>query len=368
MIAFVADVHIGNPKSMGGSVKRGINKRGELVLAALHWAVQKAGHERRCTDFIACGDLFDSAHPEPQLIRATQVLFEDARALGMDAAVLLGNHEMNSDAMGDNSLAPLLPTVDVVDTPQLLQDDDVSLLLVPFRPGPAKEWLPRVVAQAAKDFKHPRRILVIHLGIQDGSTPPWLQGAHDSIRLEELREVMKAHGIQHAFAGNWHEPKLWPGEQTVCQVGCLAPTGWNNPGLGYGTMAFLHTRAEGPFKAGEVELVRVPGPRFVSTVKEVGEALKSGNKPYLRLSHDPVGQAAAEQAASDLRQAGVQVELIPDAAEAQVAMKQASGMAREATTVDGALAAYIEQMPLEEPELRPEVLARVRSFMAGAGS
>lgn len=367
MIAFVADVHIASPKSMGGRVERGINTRGELVLATLHAAVQLAG-QRRCTDFIACGDLFDSARPEPQLIRATQVLFEDARNMGMDAEVLLGNHEMNSEALGDNSLAPLLPTVGVVDTPQLSEDDDTSFLMVPFRPGPAREWLPRVVANAAKGFKYARRILVVHLGIQDGSTPPWLQGAHDSIRLEELREVMKAHGIQHTFAGNWHEPKLWPGEQTVCQVGCLAPTGWNNPGLGYGTMAFLHTTPSKGFKAGEVEVVRIPGPRFVSTVKEASEALKDGCQPYLRLPYEPAELASAETVAETMRKAGAQVELIPDAAEAQVAMKQASGVAREATTVDGALAAYVEQMPLEQPELRPEVLARVRSFMAGAAS
>jgi hypothetical protein len=364
-IAFVSDVHLGSPKQHGGAMERGVNRRGRLVLGALTRAVMEA-QDRKCDTLVSCGDLFDSAKPEPQLIREAQHIFEAAAKSNIDVVALLGNHEMTSEVRGDNSLAPLLPVADVSDSPALFQDDGLSLLAIPFKPGPASEWLPRVVAAAAKDFKYERRVLVVHLGIQDGSTPPWLQGAHDSIHVDALRELMHAHGFTHAFAGNWHEPKLWEeGGLTVCQVGCLAPTGWNNPGLGYGTMAFLHDGSRKGWSAGDVEVIPVPGPRFVSNAVEARRALSKGCQPYMRRTFEPSEEVEARAEGAALVEEDVVVELIPDATEAKVAMSQASGAAREATTVDAALAAYVGQMPLEDPELRQDVLAKVRSFMAG---
>ena len=74
--------------------------------------------------------------------------------------------------------------------------------------------------------------MCVHLGISDGDTPYFLDGADDSISVDRLRAVMRECGISYAFAGNWHRHQTWEADPCkVIQVGTLAPNRFSDDGL-----------------------------------------------------------------------------------------------------------------------------------------
>ena len=197
---FVADVHVGNHRRWGGPVKVGLNNRAREVLDALRLAV---GHTNNVGEpLVVLGDLFDTASPSPQMVYAVgEVLGQCENG----CYVLLGNHEFRSADEGDHALTPLswLENVEVVDVPTL----DGRTLFVPFQPGPAKEWLPDVLAGFQDDSRPVADVLCLHLGIEDGETPPWLRGADDSVTVDQLIDLAKEYGFREVYAGNWHKHK-----------------------------------------------------------------------------------------------------------------------------------------------------------------
>ena len=376
-IAWVADVHVGNHRLLGGQLEAGVNYRCQLVVGALEAACALAVQEQ-CRYLVVCGDLFDTARPEPQVVAAVQQVLERTP---LEVIILKGNHDIVTDAPGDHALGPLAPVAQIVEGPEVLNLvgdpkarggmglDEVELWAVPFQPGAAGEWLPSVLAGMQGDSgkgtpASSSRIIALHLGLQDGKTPPWLVGAHDSIEVDTLGDLMAKHALRWAFAGNWHNPERWelngPNDEgpvsQVVQIGCLAPTGWDNPGLEFGRMSILDTRTNAMPRS-----LVVPGPRFVTSAKEAQQAPK-GCQVFVRLKGGTPEQAQAAVTA------GAQyVELKADDGEAQAQLRTAAALARSADNVDEAVANYVAQMPIA-PELRPAVLAKVKRFLGGGST
>lgn len=375
-IALAADVHLGNHRLQGGPVgTAGINLRGRLILDALASAYSIA-RGAGCEAMVICGDLFDTSKPAPQMIAAAQKIIREG---GLPTHVLMGNHDMASAGEGDHALGPLEPVASVISRPARVRlkgsVDEVDLWAVPFRPGKAEEWLPAVLAEV-QGFPAPgspassSRVLALHLGLQDEKTPPWLCDSHDSVQVELVQELMKRHDIDATYMGNWHDPKEVTYHDVdrsvtqplrIIQIGTLCPTGFDNPGLGYGTMA-IHDSLKGK----NCETVRVPGPRFVATVPDAEKAKKSGCSAFLRLRVSPDEMPRERERARQLEATGIRVELVPDAAEAAAALRIAAGASRDSESVEQSIAAYVEQMPLEIAEIRPAVLERVKRYLGGA--
>lgn len=379
-IACVADVHLGNHRLHGGQLIAGVNNRARLVLDTLRAALRIAEEDEKCDAFIVNGDLWDVSKPSPQLITAAQQVLSER---SIKKYILLGNHDMESAAEGDHALGPLRHLATIVEKPQKILIakttrgfvDAVELWAVPFRPGAAADWLPSVLAEV-QGFPvpgspaSPTRVLALHLGLQEDTTAPWLLGAHDSIRIDLLQKLMSKFGLDATYAGNWHDPKQWTWHDSdrsvtqpmrAVQIGTLCPTGWDNPGLEYGTMAIFDSQKESNCK-----VVRIPGPRFLSTTEEAEKALKAGCLPFLRLKVDSEGLDEANATAEKLTKIGCAVEVLADSGEAQAALRQAVGLARSAESVDESVTAYVNTMPLEVPELRPLVLEKVRRYLGGA--
>lgn len=357
-IAAVADVHIGNHKRLGGPLEAGLNNRCRLAVAALRSAYQMA-HERSCEWMLICGDLFDTARTEPQVVRAVQDVVEEGRARHcIETVIIRGNHEMVTEAVGDHSLGPLRPVARVLDSPTRTPMGEAELWAVPFQPGKASEWLPATVEALSKLPSNHRgpRILMTHVGVQDGKTPPWLKEAHDSVHVELLEELTGRFGIYVAVTGNWHNPQAWgwdaPFRRWLHQVGTLCPTGFDNPGPEMGRMSVFGTSDEKPTS------VAIPGPRFLTCEEDVRKVPK-GSTIFLRVKE--------EVDMKELHAAGVySVEVDSDTTDTQVALRTAAAISRSAENVEEAISGYVAQMPISDPELRPDVLARVKRFMGGA--
>jgi len=366
-VAFIADCHIGNSKLYGGQTKAGINDRCRLTLDALKRAYEEISKD--CGALFICGDLFDSSRPEPQVIRAVQEII--ARyAEKVTTYILSGNHDMTSDAEGDNALGPLVPVAHVLDQPLRYYVDGGEVWAVPFRTGKAEDWLPRVVndLRGTTDGAPTPRVLALHLGLQDGATPPWLKGSSDAVTLDSVAGQCSSLGIALVVAGHWHPHRSWSGHDGVqgvdlVQIGALVPTDWRNPGLeGYGTILVWDS------KRGNWTKKAISGPRFVTTEEEVLKA-PEGCKLFLRLKADgtPTAVAAAQGKLEALAERlGVVGEVVPDTTEAEVALRTAAGVTRSAETAEQAVSDYIAQMPLENEALRPEVKERVTQLLGGA--
>jgi len=367
-VGFVADLHTGNHRRFGGPVESGLNRRCRETVATLRAAVAKA-KERNCSVIVILGDLFDTSHPEPQLIAAVQA------SLDIESVAIMGNHDQVSMMPGDHALGPLNPVATVVDSPRVLHLQDVELWAIPFRTGRAADWLPQVMAEvqggsaSQGSSASPRRILALHLGLSDGDTPPWLQDAHDSISAKTVGDLCAQYGIQHAFAGNWHDHKQWSfGRCLVTQVGTLCPTGWDNPGAtSYGQLVIYDS------KTGVVACETIPGPRFLKADPSndgglISQLALEGNKVYVRCDAQPELMDIAAKALEELKAAGTIVdgEIVPEGSEEQAAARTAAMAAKSADTLDEALAAFVKEMPLPESVDRAAVLARAKTYLGGA--
>lgn len=344
-IAFVSDVHVGQPKTLGGPTEAGLNVRCRQILKVLEDALALAA-EQGCEAFVVCGDLLDSSRTEPQVLAAVQALFSKHEK--MAKLVLRGNHEMVTEALGDNSLGPLAPVAEVVEVPTIHVWGDVAMLMVPFQSGDAEEYIPRAAeALAKKDPYNTRRVLCFHAGIRDDDTPPWLKEAHDAINASTLVKLQERENIDVIAAGNWHDAKQW-NEGRITQMGALCPTGFNNPGPQYGCVAIYDSRKR------TTERRWVAGPRFLKRVEDVDFCPK-GSTIYMRL---PEAQTAPPGC--------FHVEIEEDTAEAQAALRTAAALTRSLTSLEEAVAAYVSLLPLEDEAMRPHVLARVQRYLGAA--
>lgn len=377
-IGIIADVHLGNHRRMGGPVEAGLNRRArqgvDVLRRAAFWA-----YERKCDELVVAGDLFDSARPEPQLIAAAMSALRE----GPNVLILKGNHDSVSDADGDHALGPFREGAEgqfvVFDRPARWPGKHGELLLVPFRSGDAREWLPAALDEAIGEVGRPIPLsLFLHLGIADGDTPAWLQGARDSVAVDDLEKMCRARGIAFAGAGNWHNPGSWDGDGVkIAQVGALCPTGFDNEGLDYGRLAVWDSDRR------ELEWHSVPGPRFVKVPaaallrlkdseslieKGLRLAKNDGCDLYLEVAHDPGQEADAVAGLRRLMDDGVVCdgELRADSGLVAEAARGAAAAVRGAETLDAALAGYVEEMTLPDGVARADVLERARKYLAAA--
>ena len=353
-LAFIADIHVGNPSAFGGPITCGINNRGRQVLDALEAAVKAV---EKYDALVICGDLFDTSAPSPQMVAEVQRILSHAPP----TYILLGNHDMVSNASGDHALGPLEPIAHVLiaQRPEVDEIGNTLLLSVPFQPGDAREWFPDAVAQLAKEadtYGDRKRVLAFHLGIIDSTTPAFLAHAHDAIELEVVQRLMKQHGIDAAFCGNWHNGRNWG---RVVQCGALAPTGWDNAGWDYGQVRTLDT------VTGLISSIPVPGPRFITatTAEEARKASLEATRRKCPLYLQLKGEAATEEQLEEVRAWGVQARAVADTADAREATKKAAVAARKATTLQEALAKYVQQMPLAEGVSREAVASMAARYL-----
>lgn len=366
-IAWVADVHLGNHKIYGGELKSGVNDRASMVLASLKAAYNLA-RDAGCKKLFIVGDLFDTSKPSPQLITAVMGVVMYGGKLGIHTYAMLGNHDMESAALGDHAMGPLVSVATVLEKPEIIQLDDTEVWAVPFQAGKAEDWLPLVLAEVGKragaGSSASSRVLALHLGLRDGKTPPWLVGSHDSIGVELVKELQRRHDIDAVFAGNWHNPATWG---SIVQIGTLCPTGFDNPGTEFGTMAVYDSK-----RPKDANVLDVPGPRFLKLDDAAGlEGLEatSAYRLYVRVKCDLTTREATEQAIAKAveQERIVAGEAVVDTHDTQVALRQAAGATRSAESVDEAVAAFVKAMPLDgDSAFRAEVLAKVKQFLGGA--
>jgi len=368
-IAFCSDVHAGLHRRLGGPVDAGLNRRCRQIVDTLTRSVRRAS-DLRCDAFVVAGDLFDDARPAPQVIAAVRAALESG-STDMQVIVLLGNHEMVSTAPGDHALAPLAHgcgRIKVVEWPTRWG----RLLLVPFRPGDARVWLPADVEMLIGAAPGAATVLCGHVGLIDGDTPDYLRGSAGAIEAASVLALMEQHNLQFAAFGDWHQHASWLDGHLI-QIGALVPTGFDNLGLdGYGTLAIYDD------EAGDRIVEEIPGPRFLDG-EEVAEngcvrdlsASTNCWSFYARLRVPADGLAGGQARLAALIAAGVLVDGVAEIDPADVRARQqdvrgAANAAREAVVLDEAVAAYVGAMPLAEGVDRASVLSHVRGYLKGA--
>lgn len=377
MIAFVADVHLGNHRLFGGRTTGGVNDRAHAIADVLGEAARIAARHK--APLVVLGDLYDVANPTPQIVTEASRALHDATAGGLTPILLMGNHDQVSSQDGDHALGPHEGECLVVENPRVIHGDAMEgteLGLIPFRPGRAEDWLRSAVDGLSWSNKRGcPRVLCIHLGIRDDDTPAWLSSAHDSVPITLLDEIAAEHKLAAIVAGNWHGRKLWRRtfngwSYKAMQVGALVPTGFDNPGAdGYGTLALFDPR--------DVSLrhEEIPGPRFqtltglpdVRTFDSERRLKTRANREkwFVRARVLPSDEEAARfvlsLALGDNVLAGYEVET--DTTAATVEARTAATVARSAATLAEALAGYVNEMPLDDGIDRAAVLSRARSYL-----
>ena len=257
-LGFLADCHLGNPKTLGGDMVAGVNRRGLLVIDTFERAVREL-HDS--DHLILLGDVFDSDVATPTIIAHAQTAMRNRNPSISHAIV--GNHDATSPEDKHNACAPLAPICSVYETAVvrsfLVDNEKVEVLFVPFQPGPASEWLPSVVSKMKTSPLASSRVLCVHLGVEDSDSLVHIQGADDSIHHQQLFEIMRDNNIDATFAGNWHEHKTWTDdEHLIVQVGTTCPTGFNNLGFEDYGYAVSYDTVEHEFT-----VLEIGGPRFV---------------------------------------------------------------------------------------------------------
>ena len=367
--AFVADVHIANHKRFGGPSRSGINTRCRLVLDALAAAVAQA-NAAQAEAFVVLGDLFDDTRPSPQIITATR---EVLSAAAMDVHIIVGNHDQNSADAGDHALGPLASRgqIFVHEQPTIVQLHNGLLMLIPYRTGNARGWLPQEIARlAAVAPRDTPLALGVHLGVSDDKTPIFMHGAHDSIEAATLDVLMKQHGITQAFTGNWHKHRNWEFTdddgtvRKIVQCGALAPTGFDNPGVMYGSVILDSVDSW--------RRVLIPGPRFISAewedlnLDDLQDLADEGHKVFVQARAQPAyltGAVAEIKARVDkgLLAGG---EAIPNAHMTKLIARSAAQGARSASSIDDAVASFIGRMQMPDGVDRTNVHAIVKTCLA----
>lgn len=353
-IAFIADVHIGNPTAFGGAVHCGFNVRGRETIKALQDAVDAT---KDCDELVICGDLFDTDNPSPQMIAEVMGTLLAANSVH----ILLGNHDMNSDIADDHALAPLryLPNVTTWEVPGVYRSSDANLIMVPFKAGDCRDWFEAAVLDEQVTADDHVTLMAFHLGVIDGRTPAFLTAAHDAIPLELLQTTMNKAGIDHAFCGNWHNPASW---RNIHQVGALCPTGWDNPGWDYGQIAVFDT------VKGVRTTRHITGPRFLTahTSDDVAIAQAEAKRRRCKLYLTLKGEAAKDLDA--VREQGTIARAVSDTEGAREATREAAVAVRKASTLDEALAKYVQSMPLAEGLERETVRSMAANYLAKGGA
>lgn len=358
-IAFCSDVHLANHKRHGGEVIAGLNRRAREGLNVLATAMQRAEDEG-CSAFVVNGDLLDSCKPEPQLLGEIQRII---KSTDMQVILLLGNHEQNSTQPGDHSLAALRDHALVVDEPRGVDVGDVRLVLLPFRPLAAAEYITRGAVQSLGPRDSRQFLVCAHVGVSEEATPVFLRGAHDSMDHQRLRDICV--GASGVFVGNWHNHRFFNGDPPIYQTGALVPTGWDNQGTNYGMVEIYDSDTS------RRQCFEVPGPRFltVSSGDAFDEALEAGKRGRYRLYLRAVVQpdsailfgALLDEAKKEGRITSGEVVVDTESAREQAVL--AAHITRSASSLEEAIAIYVTEMPLDKNVSRENILQRLKGYL-----
>lgn len=308
--------HVGNPR-IGGEMRSGLNERCREIAKALAITGQKSS-----ANLVVAGDLFDAHDPTPEVVAAAM------GALRSDAHVIVGNHDQTSWDTLHHALAPLCRQFNVYERPAVVDfGRGYFAIMVPFRNKPGPEHLRESLDSLDLPESASRILLVTHMGIEDGKTPPWLQGSRNSIGLSELSEVLDQYSIDDCAAGDWHGHRLWKlGGHSITQIGALCPTGWDNPGLdGYGSL--VHWHDDGRFEREEI-----PGPRFLDGD---GPKAPEGYTYYRRYTVQTVEEA------SQYREQGTSV--VFDRKATAEKNERAAASVRNTSKIEERIQAYCEE-------------------------
>lgn len=375
-IAFCADIHIGNHQQFGGALKTGMNDRCRLVIDTLKRAYRVAV-QNGCEGFYILGDLFDTEKPTPQMLAAVQEIFGPHNE---DVGAIVGNHDQHSYTATDHALAPLSDHIEVFEKAGVLFIDHTaktSLWMVPYEPGPAVDWLPKRLAECTlhekeASFRPSRRLLAIHLGIQDAKTESFMRGHDDAISADALHILMERHDIHHTFAGNWHNARQWSFNdgKAITQVGTLAPVGFRDQGLAeLGEVAIYNTKAHA------VKRLPIAGPRFVKVKIAEDETWKAMTKRLPRPQHAQIAYLEVKVPPARYRALAAEalkgtkdwphIRVVPDDAEIQKQAQQAASAAKNAANKGAAVAAFVDRMPLDKGVSRENVKNHCRRYLHG---
>lgn len=366
-VTFVADVHVDNFARWGGPMRGGLNTRALAVLAALEEAVEISLQDDE-GELVVLGDLFNRSQPEPPLVYGVQQVLDQHP----NPYVLIGNHDAESTDFAHNACAPLYHCANVVEEPTAQSATPYVLWLVPFRPGPILTWLPDVLADL-EEYPQPvgaRRVLCMHAGISDKGTPYYLDETAGSINITDLRDLMEEYDVAYTFAGDWHRHQRWdlPGGRVAMQVGALAPNRFP-PNYEHGDRGPCVTLEDD----GTIIVHDVPGPRFH---KKRWSGLDQTWRPtgapaFVKLTcrSDQADDAREwlkalqvnEALAHGTKLGGVELEI--DRGIERAKARTASFEARQANSLDEALARYVKAMPLDKGVDRDAVLAHVRRLI-----
>ena len=343
--AYIADVHVDNYNYHGGAVLGSINDRCIMVLDTIMAACKKA-QEEGCKRLVVLGDLFNASNPTPQMVFLTATAFKPFKG---EVILLLGNHEQVSTYHGDHALIIFnsIPGFRVIDeTFFMASTGPPGTVFVPYKPGPAKDWLPEQLEVVKDSTAFKIETLCLHLGVSDERTPPYLRSADDSIDVTVLKQLCGDLGIKNVFTGNWHHRQVWGrGIQEgveVTQVGTLCPHTFGDDGLNaVGKMAICGDD-------GHTFWHDISGPRFITmTSAERTIWPPSRNHPtFLRYK---LNQADMEKAQAIQMPAHVRVEYVLVDTELKDQVKMAAIAARSAGTLDEAIHDFVKEHPVVLP-------------------
>lgn len=374
-LCFVADCHIGNHRRSGGTLHAGLNRRCREVLTTLRTAYQRAT-DMHASVFCVLGDLYDNERPSPQMQAAVQDIFPvpDEASVAPMPLVLLGNHDMASTEADDHALGPLQDRCMIVDRPWRRSTPAwrCELLMLPYQPGPAREWIPQQLMKLCSVPRAQTRVLGLHVGLMDEATPKFLQGADDAIPVDLLDALCVQHQISYVVAGNWHDRRVWKRNKChLVQVGTLCPTGWDNPGIdAYGYMTVLDT------ETGELSAELIPGPRFLKTqepdavawdafIETIKAAATEGHHVYAESRHLTASLEGARRTLLALQESGdiTAFDARMSETEARAASNRAAKAVASSANMREALAAYIKSAPLPEGANRAAVHRRIETYL-----
>lgn len=364
-IAFIADLHVANHRKWGsptyGRVAP-VNTRALDVINVLVEARRRSQQEG-CTDLFVLGDVFDTTTPSPQLLAEVQSALATLKP-EMNVHLIPGNHDQQSSSKGDHALVSMdgIRNLSVHEQPTELYVEGGSVVLIPYRPGRADEYLVQLVQDLGVPPGNQRRVLGLHLGLRDNETPTWLQTAHDSFPVNQIGELGRFDMIA---AGNWHERKHWPPE--LWQVGALVPTGFDNPGLtGYGSLLIYNGTKTTP--------IELDGPRFVRATDLAGarklmedvERRVSAFSTYVSVRCRLEDRTAVTELMEIYDHQTY--EILTDKAAAEDAARSAATSAAYASTdsIQAAVSAFVDKMAVPEDVSRDEVKRLALNYVAGA--
>lgn len=353
-IGVIADVHVHNFRAFGGLLRDGGNDRCRLTVDTLRRAVEVADEQKVEALFIA-GDLFHVRRPEPAVIAAVV----NALATATPVVIIPGNHDMlEATADGGNTAcAPLHRQATVVREPEWFELPGFQVFCVPFQSRlPMEAYLEELLPARAVDAVPVglKRVLVMHAGVYDHTSPSWMVGAKDAVLASKLRDLAEAHGFSAVFAGHYHQHHLWRGVEwgavDICQVGTLNPTGFGDAG------AFPDVGGMALYDGKEITLGEVEGPRFV--IAHPGEKLPVTKAEMTFVRAVNVGGRAVELP-GDIPLANIETVEERAAEEKDRALPTAADAGE-------ALREYVERMPLPEGVDRAKVHEAVKAIWTEA--